>query len=100
MSDVCDRAEGCEAVAARGGRFAAGRRPAADGRGPLPACACGGRPAYRPHPPLRKGGPAAETLACGKCGSAVGPFASRQALAQAWRLGGWRTRNYEWRARA
>lgn len=95
MSDLCDRAaESCGAVAARGGRFAPGaRRQARAPREGLPDCQCGGRPAYRPHPPLRRGGPAAETLACGRCGNAAGPFASRQALAQAWRLGGWRKGN-------
>jgi len=66
----------------------------ADGNGreraALPKCECGGKPAYGPHPPLRKGGPQLETLACGACGNSVGPFASRQALATAWRLGGYR----------
>ena len=34
MSDVCDRADGCAAVEARGGRFVCGRRTGC-GRGPL-----------------------------------------------------------------
>ena len=88
MGDICDRAaESCGAVEGAGGRFG-GRRPEARGRRTgLPACSCGGRPGYRPHPPLRAGQPC-ETLACGTCGNSVGPFASRQALAEAWRLGG------------
>lgn len=88
MSDVCDRADGCAAVEARGGRFVCGRRTGC-GREPMPPCSCGGRPAYLPHPPLRAGQPC-ETLACGTCGNAVGPLASRHALAEAWRLGGWK----------
>ena len=88
MSDICDRAEGYEAVAARGGRFQShGRDARATGR-PLPPCACGGRPVYRPHPPMRSGQPC-ETLACAACGNAVGPMSARHALAEAWRLGGW-----------
>lgn len=88
MSDVCDRAEGCAAAAARGALFVSRRPRPAAGRGPLPPCACGGRPVYRPHPPMRSGQPC-ETLACGTCGNAVGPMSARHALAEAWRLGGW-----------
>lgn len=89
MGDVCDRADGCAAVAARGAVFTSRRPRRAAGSGPLPPCSCGGRPGYRPHPPMRAGQPC-ETLACGTCGNAVGPLASRQALAEAWRLGGWK----------
>ena len=89
MGDICDRADGCAAVEAMGGVFGSRRPIPPAGSGPLPPCECGGRPGYRPHPPMRAGQPC-ETLACGTCGNAVGPLASRQALAMAWRLGGWR----------
>jgi len=88
MSDVCDRAEGCAAVEAMGGVFLSRRPIQPAGSGPLPPCECGGRPGSRPLPPLRNGQPC-ETLACGTCGNAVGPMSARQALAMAWRLGGW-----------
>lgn len=87
MGDICDRADECAAVEARGGVFGSRRPRRAAGSGPLPPCACGGRPGYRPHPPMRAGQPC-ETLVCGTCGNAVGPYTSRQALAEAWRLGG------------
>lgn len=91
MSDLADRAaDSCGAVEGMRGVFGSARPEVARHPGmALPACACGGRPGYRPHPPLRAGQPC-ETLACGACGNSVGPFASRQALAQAWRLGGCR----------
>lgn len=90
MGDICDRAaESCGAMEGAGGVFAPRGRDSRAAARALPACSCGGRPGYRPHPPLRAGQPC-ETLACGTCGNAVGPFASRQALAEAWRLGGYR----------
>lgn len=91
MSDLADRAaESCGAVEGLRGVFAvAPEKPAFTPRRGLPACSCGGRPVYLPHPPMMRGGQPAETLACGTCGNSVGPFSSRQALAEAWRLGGW-----------
>lgn len=94
MSDLADRAgESCGAVEGAGGVFAGRARTDTDPHGQtrtaLRGCSCGGRPAYRAHPPMTKSGPWTETLACGGCGNAVGPFASRQQLAEAWRLGGW-----------
>ena len=88
LGDKCN--ESCGAVDGAGGVFGGARPVAAVSRSALPACECGGRPAYGPHPPLRSGGPQLETLACGACGNSVGPFASRQVLATAWRLGGYR----------
>lgn len=87
MSDLADRAaESCGAVEGSGGVFGNhGRDARATARG-LKDCPCGGRPVYRPHPPMMRGGQPAETLACGTCGNSVGPFSSRQALAEAWRL--------------
>jgi len=95
MSDLADMAaESCGAVEGLRGIFVVapcrnGRCDRGAGR-ELPKCSCGGKAGYRPHPPLVRGGPGTETLACAACGNAVGPFASRQALAQAWRLGGYR----------
>lgn len=91
MSDICDGAYVCDAVEARGGVFTqstagSARRPLP--RQPLTACACGSKPVYRYHPPLTPNGPGAETLECPACGNSVGPYTSRQALAEAWRLGG------------
>lgn len=94
MSDLADRAaECCGAVEGAGAIYVqsltgAARRPLR--RAELHKCACGGKPVYHPHPALTRGGPETETLACATCGNAVGPFASRHALAEAWRLGGWR----------
>lgn len=89
MSDLADMAaESCGAVEGMRGVFVAAPIKGVTSMRGLPPCSCGGRAGYRPHPPLTRGGPGTETLACGTCGNAVGPFASRQALAQAWRLGG------------
>lgn len=92
MSDLADKAaESCGAVEGRRGVFVvAPCKAALNKRRELPSCSCGGRPVYRPHPPLMRGGQPAETLVCGTCGNSVGPLSSRQALAEAWRLGGWR----------
>lgn len=90
MGDICDRAaESCGAVEGLRGVFVVAPLKGGTSTRALPACSCGGRPGYRPHPPMRAGQPC-ETLACGTCGNAVGPLASRQALAEAWRLGGWK----------
>ena len=90
MSDLADRAaDSCGAVEGMRGVFVVAPLKGGNSARALPACSCGGRPGYRPHPPLRAGQPC-ETLACGTCGNAVGPFASRQALAEAWRLGGYK----------
>lgn len=90
MSDLADRAaESCGAVEGMRGVFVVAPLKGVTGMRGLPPCECGGRPGYRPHPPMRAGQPC-ETLACGTCGNAVGPLASRQALAMAWRSGGWR----------
>lgn len=89
MSDLADRAaESCGAVEGAGGSFGGHGRDARATGLRLPACSCGGRPVYGPHPPMR--GVPCETLACGSCGNAVGPFSARYALAVAWRMGGWR----------
>lgn len=98
MSDLGDRAgESVGEVEAHGGVFLVGPRPRQAGKTftatsatRLPSCECGGRPAYKPHPALRSGGPQVETLACGSCGNSVGPYAARHQLAAAWRLGGWK----------
>lgn len=88
MSDICDRADGVAAVAAAGAVFSR-RRPAAAGAA-LPrigACRCGGRPAFFPAKPARRGGPSLETLACPSCGRSAGPDRSRRALAELWAAG-------------
>lgn len=85
MSDLCDRADGCAAVAASGAVFSRRRPPAAGAA--LPAirhCACGGKPAFFPHKPFRRGGPSLETLACPVCGRSAGPERSRHVLVELW----------------
>lgn len=87
MSDIADM---CDAATPDGARFT-GRNRCAPGPAAwaarLPDCRCGGRPAYAQHPPMAYG-VACEVLRCGSCGNQVGPFASRQTLAAAWRLYG------------
>lgn len=92
MSDLADReADSTAAVAGAGGTFDNRNRHAGGYVTPrckaLPACSCGGRPRFHPHPSLTRGGPLLEVLRCG-CGNSVGPFDSRSTLAMAWRLGG------------
>jgi hypothetical protein len=87
MSDLADREqESAAAVIGAGGCFANKRalrssRPASA----LPACACGGKPVFAPHPPLHKGGPLLEVLKCVVCGCHVGPYSSRSKLSDSWR---------------
>lgn len=90
MSDIADRAaDSCGAIAGAGGRFVQREQCVPVAGRTLRACECGGRPVYRSHPPLRAGGKPLETLTCGACGNAVGPFASRQLLAAEWQGGGY-----------
>lgn len=96
MSDIADRAaDSCGAIAGAGGRFVQREQCVPVAGRTLRACECGGRPVYRSHPPLRAGGKPLETLTCGACGNAVGPFASRQKLAAEWLSGGYIPRDYD-----
>lgn len=89
MSDIVDRAEACQTLAAQGATFRSRAGYVTPRSKELHLCSCGGRPRYTPHPPLRRGGDLCETLKCPACGNFVGPFSSRGALALAWRMGGW-----------
>ena len=89
MSDIVDMtADSVEAITGAGGSFAHSPAYVAPRAAALPACSCGGRPAYAPHPAFKRGGDLLEVLKCGSCGNFVGPFSCRAALATAWRLGG------------
>lgn len=89
MSDIADRADGCEAVTAAGGVFTARNRGGPVPVRILPPCSCGGRASYAPHPPLGRYAQSVEVLRCLTCGNSVGPMAGRQTLAEAWRMGGY-----------
>lgn len=52
-----------------------------------PLCSCGGPSIFRSVPRASEG---MEILVCARCGNSVGPMSSRQALSDAWRLGGCR----------
>lgn len=77
MNDPADMADGVAEIAAAGASFAPRGAACRLAAASLQACACGGRPAYRPSGE-------GERLACRSCGRGVGPMPSRQALASAW----------------
>lgn len=91
--DLADRcSSSVEALTGRGASFAsAPQGPGPSSRKTRP-CACGGHPAYAPHPPLRSGGDLLEILRCPVCGNQAGPAKARQNLATEWELGGWDNR--------